>query len=127
MPLALSHCLAFELQLTIRCCCPRPDLAAVLQAIWEPTFCSLYAEVCVRLSKHLPEFPPAEGEDKPMTFRRVLLNTCQARPPPRRLLAARQPGMAGMAHLWHRRQSGWTRLCSRFATVWDYRRIGEPR
>ena len=49
------------------------------QAIWEPTFCSLYAEVCVRLSKHLPEFPPAEGEDKPMTFRRVLLNTCQAR------------------------------------------------
>ena len=55
---------------------PHHNLA---QAIWEPTFCSLYAEVCVRLSKHLPEFPPTEGEDKPMTFRRVLLNTCQAR------------------------------------------------
>ena len=25
----------------------------------------------------LPEFPPAEGESRPMTFRKVLLNTCQ--------------------------------------------------
>jgi len=25
----------------------------------------------------LPEFPPAEGESRPMTFKRVLLNTCQ--------------------------------------------------
>ena len=25
----------------------------------------------------LPEFPPAEGETRPMTFRKVLLNTCQ--------------------------------------------------
>ena len=49
------------------------------QAIWEPTFCPLYAEMCVGLSKALPEFPPVEGEDKPLTFRRVLLNTCQAR------------------------------------------------
>jgi hypothetical protein len=35
--------------------------------------------MCVGLSKALPEFPPVEGEDKPLTFRRVLLNTCQAR------------------------------------------------
>jgi translation initiation factor 4G len=35
--------------------------------------------MCVSLSKALPEFPPLEGEDKPLTFRRVLLNTCQAR------------------------------------------------
>jgi len=49
------------------------------QAIWEPTFCPLYAEMCVGLSKALPEFPPVDGEDKPLTFRRVLLNTCQAR------------------------------------------------
>jgi translation initiation factor 4G len=30
----------------------------------------------VKLSKALPEFKQ-EGEDKPVTFRRVLLNTCQ--------------------------------------------------
>ena len=47
------------------------------KAVWEPTFCPLYAAMCVSLSKALPEFPPLEGEDKPFTFRRVLLNTCQ--------------------------------------------------
>jgi len=47
------------------------------KAVWEPTFCPLYAAMCVSLSKALPEFPPLEGEDKPTTFRRVLLNTCQ--------------------------------------------------
>ena len=47
------------------------------KAVWEPTFCPLYAAMCVTLSKALPEFPPLEGEDKPFTFRRVLLNTCQ--------------------------------------------------
>jgi translation initiation factor 4G len=52
-------------------------LTCAWQAIWEPTFCPLYAEMCVSLSKALPEFPPVEGEDKPLTFRRVLLNTCQ--------------------------------------------------
>jgi translation initiation factor 4G len=44
--------------------------------VLEPTFCPLYAELCVKLSKALPEFKQ-EGEDKPVTFRRVLLNTCQ--------------------------------------------------
>lgn len=29
---------------------------------------------CLQLLK---DFPPAEGETKPMTFKRVLLNTCQ--------------------------------------------------
>jgi len=33
--------------------------------------------MCVGLSKALPEFPALEGEEKPLTFRRVLLNTCQ--------------------------------------------------
>jgi hypothetical protein len=47
------------------------------KAVAEPTFCALYARLCVKLSKALPEFPPLEGEDKPMTFRRILLNTCQ--------------------------------------------------
>eukprot|EP00240_Pyramimonas_obovata_P000669 CAMPEP_0118933126 /NCGR_PEP_ID=MMETSP1169-20130426/11361_1 /TAXON_ID=36882 /ORGANISM="Pyramimonas obovata, Strain CCMP722" /LENGTH=548 /DNA_ID=CAMNT_0006875853 /DNA_START=132 /DNA_END=1774 /DNA_ORIENTATION=+ len=47
------------------------------KAVAEPTFCPLYARLCLKLSKTLAEFPPAEGEDKPMTFRRILLNTCQ--------------------------------------------------
>ena len=33
--------------------------------------------MCVCLSKALPEFPAVAGEDKPLTFKRVLLNTCQ--------------------------------------------------
>ena len=47
------------------------------KAVAEPMFCSLNAELCLRLSKELPEFPPSGGDTKPMTFRRVLLNTCQ--------------------------------------------------
>ncbi|UPQ98671.1 translation initiation factor eIF-4F [Chloropicon primus] len=47
------------------------------KAVAEPMFCSLNAELCLRLSKELPEFPPSGGDSKPMTFRRVLLNTCQ--------------------------------------------------
>merc|ERR1719324_795808 len=51
------------------------------KAVAEPTFCFLYAELSLRLSKEVPEFPSAPAEDgtpgKPMAFRRVLLNTCQ--------------------------------------------------
>ena len=52
------------------------------KAVAEPTFCFLYAELCLRLSKEVPEFPAPPSEDggapgKPMGFRRVLLNTCQ--------------------------------------------------
>lgn len=46
------------------------------KAIWEPGFCSMYADVCLRLSKELPEFPSPDG-GKPISFRRILLNTCQ--------------------------------------------------
>lgn len=46
------------------------------KAIWEPGFCGMYADVCLRLSKELPEFPAPNG-GKPVTFRRILLNTCQ--------------------------------------------------
>jgi len=46
------------------------------KAIWEPGFCGMYADVCVRLSKELPEFPSNDG-GKPISFRRILLNTCQ--------------------------------------------------
>ena len=47
------------------------------KAIWEPGFCSMYADVCLRLSKELPEFPAEAAGGKPTTFRRILLNTCQ--------------------------------------------------
>lgn len=47
------------------------------KAVAEPTFCALYALLCNKLADELSDFPPPEGEDKPMTFRRVLLNTCQ--------------------------------------------------
>lgn len=47
------------------------------KAVLEPTFCSMYAEMCVFLSKALPEFPSDEDDGKPVTFRRILLNSCQ--------------------------------------------------
>jgi translation initiation factor 4G len=46
-------------------------------AVAQPTFCAMYADLCLSLSRELPSFPPAEGEDKPVMFKRVLLNTCQ--------------------------------------------------
>lgn len=46
------------------------------KAVSEPTFTFLYADLCLRLSKELPEFPPPAGETKPIAFRKVLLNTC---------------------------------------------------
>ncbi|KAH9559266.1 hypothetical protein CY35_06G048400 [Sphagnum magellanicum] len=47
------------------------------KAVLEPSFCSMYAQLCVNLSKELPEFPAEQSGEKPVTFRRVLLNTCQ--------------------------------------------------
>ncbi|KAL2609525.1 hypothetical protein R1flu_028098 [Riccia fluitans] len=47
------------------------------KVVLEPTFCPMYAELCVDLSKALSEFPSSEPGEKPITFRRVLLNTCQ--------------------------------------------------
>lgn len=47
------------------------------KAVLEPTFCPMYAELCVHLSKALPEFTSDEDDGKPVTFRRVLLNSCQ--------------------------------------------------
>lgn len=45
-------------------------------AVAQPTFCNMYAELCLRLAKMLPEFPSEDGQ-KPLTFRRLLLNRCQ--------------------------------------------------
>lgn len=47
------------------------------KAVLEPTFCAMYAQLCVHLSKELPEFPSEQPGEKPVIFRRVLLNTCQ--------------------------------------------------
>ncbi len=46
------------------------------KAALERNFCSMYAQLCVNLSKELPEFPSEQAGEKPVTFRRVLLNTC---------------------------------------------------
>jgi hypothetical protein len=46
-------------------------------AVEQPTYCAMYAELCVRLSTELPSFPPPAGSDKSVSFRQILLNTCQ--------------------------------------------------
>lgn len=38
---------------------------------------AMYADLCLRLSKELPSFPPPPGSDKFVSFRQILLNTCQ--------------------------------------------------
>ena len=43
----------------------------------QPTFVAMYAELCSRLGTELPELAPPEGETQPMSFQRLLLNTCQ--------------------------------------------------
>ncbi|KXZ53095.1 hypothetical protein GPECTOR_8g86 [Gonium pectorale] len=46
-------------------------------AVEQPTYVAMYGDLCVSLSKELPHFPPPPGSDKPLTFRQILLNTCQ--------------------------------------------------
>ncbi|PNH12771.1 Eukaryotic initiation factor iso-4F subunit p82-34 [Tetrabaena socialis] len=46
-------------------------------AVEQPTYVAMYGDLCVSLSKELPQFPPPPGEDKPLSFRQILLNTCQ--------------------------------------------------
>ncbi len=46
-------------------------------AVEQPTYCAMYADLCLRLSKELPSFPPPAGSDKVVSFRQILLNTCQ--------------------------------------------------
>ncbi|GJP43835.1 hypothetical protein CLOM_g3242 [Closterium sp. NIES-68] len=55
------------------------------KAVDEPTFCPMYAALCENLSRGLPEFPAANGGEgkgegaggEPISFRRVLIGTCQ--------------------------------------------------
>ena len=44
----------------------------------QPTFVATYADLCASLAPRVPEFAdPATPDAAPVTFRRVLLNTCQ--------------------------------------------------
>lgn len=45
------------------------------KALDEPKYSSMYAQLCKRLSREAPNFEP---EDKPCTFRLLLLNKCKA-------------------------------------------------
>jgi hypothetical protein len=37
----------------------------------------VHADLCLKLADELPSFPPPAGADKPVSFRQILLNTCQ--------------------------------------------------
>jgi translation initiation factor 4G len=45
-------------------------------AVQQPTFVAMYADLCRELDAALPEFH-APGEDKPTSFKKMLANTCQ--------------------------------------------------
>ncbi|KAG9134925.1 hypothetical protein Leryth_001188 [Lithospermum erythrorhizon] len=47
------------------------------KAVLEPTFCTMYAQLCSDLNEKLPPFPSDEPGGKQITFKRVLLNNCQ--------------------------------------------------
>ncbi|XP_072978224.1 eukaryotic translation initiation factor [Typha angustifolia] len=47
------------------------------KAVFEPTFCPMYAQLCSDLSEKLPAFPAEEPGGKEITFKRILLNNCQ--------------------------------------------------
>jgi len=58
------------------------ELAQVIEIIFakaldEPHYCKTYADMVNALKTRYPEFPPLESDEKPLTFVRVLLNTCQ--------------------------------------------------
>lgn len=44
------------------------------KALDEPKYCSMYAQLCKRLSEEAPNFDPPDG---PCTFNRLLLSKCQ--------------------------------------------------
>nr|CAD1825022.1 unnamed protein product [Ananas comosus var. bracteatus] len=47
------------------------------KAVFEPTFCPMYAQLCSDLNEKLPSFPAEEAGRKEITFKRILLNNCQ--------------------------------------------------
>lgn len=71
-----------------------------------PSHNNRYADLCSDLGKELPSFPPAEGDTKAITFKRVLLNTCQdefeAAADARRVSAHHWVGWGGVCVGWGR-------------------------
>ncbi|GFY90377.1 eukaryotic translation initiation factor 4G [Actinidia rufa] len=53
---------------------PQTPLQIFDKALMEPTFCEMYANLCYRLARELPDF---SEDNKKITFKRVLLNKCQ--------------------------------------------------
>jgi len=58
------------------------ELLEVIQIIFrkaldEPHYCPTYADMVNALQSRYPQFPPEQEGDGPVTFLRVLLNTCQ--------------------------------------------------
>ncbi|KAA0064573.1 eukaryotic translation initiation factor-like [Cucumis melo var. makuwa] len=47
------------------------------KAVFEPTFCPMYALLCSDLNEKLPSFASDVPGEKDITFKRVLLNICQ--------------------------------------------------
>ncbi|KAG7024411.1 hypothetical protein SDJN02_13225 [Cucurbita argyrosperma subsp. argyrosperma] len=47
------------------------------KAVYEPTFCPMYALLCSDLNEKLPSFTSDVPGEKDITFKRVLLNICQ--------------------------------------------------
>jgi translation initiation factor 4G len=46
-------------------------------AVQQPTFVAMYADLCSVMDAALPEFTPAGEGAKPVTFKKLLANTCQ--------------------------------------------------
>ncbi|CAL9049245.1 unnamed protein product, partial [Musa banksii] len=55
------------------------DVTALIfdKAVFEPTFCPMYAQLCFDLNEKLHVFPPEEEGGREITFKRILLNNCQ--------------------------------------------------
>ncbi len=99
-------------------------------AVEQPTYVAMYGELCVSLSKELPHFPPPLGSDKAITFRQILLNTCQdefesaadgrevrtgrqlPHSAPRRSAAWASSGPAGVAECCTHRSAGVAECCT---------------
>jgi translation initiation factor 4G len=47
------------------------------KAVSEPTFCSMYAQLCYEVHDYLPSFPAEEPGGRNIIFRRQLLNNYQ--------------------------------------------------
>ncbi|KAL9310384.1 putative MIF4G-like, type 3, MIF4G-like domain superfamily protein [Arabidopsis thaliana] len=47
------------------------------KAVLEPTFCPMYAQLCFDIRDKMPRFPPSEPMTDKISFKSVLLNTCQ--------------------------------------------------